>query len=288
MWQEIGKIFENLMENMDVLFFGLLKILLIFIGGRLLKRILCAAVKRSYNRRAAKNPQSLSAKKYGTITTLTQSVVRYLVDFIMLVMLLEVLGLGGTIGSILATAGIGGVALGLGAQSFLKDFLGGLFMLFDDEYAVGDYIKIPALGLEGTVSAITLRNTSLRLSHGETAMIPHGSIDVVINYTRDRYTLFLDYDIAGEADDDIAAQLILEVIREWLDKNEIADGEASYLGISRIHPFCITLKFMLKLPPLKQWQAERDINRGVRNKLQKNGIELPDYQKGIWVDQNEV
>lgn len=63
-------------------------------------------------------------------------------------------------------------------------------MLFDDEYAVGDYIKIPALGLEGTVSAITLRNTSLRLSHGEIAMVPHGSIEVVINYTRDHYTLF--------------------------------------------------------------------------------------------------
>ena len=288
MWQEIEKIFENLIANIDVLLFGLLKILLIFVGGHLLKRILCAAIKKSLNRRAAKNPHSLSAKKYGTVITLMQSVMRYLIDFIMLVMLLDVLGLGGTIGAILATAGIGGVALGLGAQSFLKDFLGGLFMLFDDEYAVGDYIKIPALGLEGTVSAITLRNTSLRLSHGEIAMVPHGSIEVVINYTRDHYTLFLDYDIAGEADDEIASQLILTVIQEWLEENEIANGDANYLGISRIHPFCITLKFMLKLPPLKQWQAERDINKGVRRKLRENGIELPAYQKGIWVDQNET
>ena len=93
MWQEIEKIFENLIANIDVLLFGLLKILLIFVGGHLLKRILCAAIKKSLNRRAAKNPHSLSAKKYGTVITLTQSVMRYLIDFIMLVMLLDVLGL---------------------------------------------------------------------------------------------------------------------------------------------------------------------------------------------------
>ena len=93
MWQEIEKIFENLIANIDVLLFGLLKILLIFVVGHLLKRILCAAIKKSLNRRAAKNPHSLSAKKYGTVITLTQSVMRYLIDFIMLVMLLDVLGL---------------------------------------------------------------------------------------------------------------------------------------------------------------------------------------------------
>ncbi len=283
-WLSIVKAFNGFIENIDSFLFSIIKIVLIIIAARVLIRILCAIVKKSFLRRAAKRPESLAAKKYNTIITLTQSIIRYLIDFIMIVMILDVLGLGGTIGSLLATAGIGGVALGLGAQSFLKDFLGGLFMLFDDEYAVGDYIKIPSLGMEGTVSAITLRNTSLRLVHGEIATIPHGNIDVIINYTRDSYSLFLNYDIAGDQDDIQASEIILGVINEWLEKNNVENAEPEYLGIANMNSFKSTLKFVFRLPPLKQWQAERDINKGVLQGLKKSGVKLPEYQKGIFVN----
>ena len=284
MWQSIKNAFNGFIQNIDALLLGVIKIVLIFFVARILKGIFTSLIKKSLERRAAKKPNSLTAKKCGTIITLMQSVVRYLIDFLMVIMILDVLGLGRTIGSILATAGIGGVAIGLGAQSFLKDFLGGLFMLFDDVYAVGDYIRIPALELEGTVVAITLRNTSVRLAHGEIAMIPHGNIDVVINYTRDSYVLFLDYDIAGNEDDIKASQIILEVMQRWLLEHEIENGEPKYLGITNMYPYKMTLKFTLRLPPLKQWEAEREINRNVRLRLNKEGISLPEYQKGIWMN----
>ena len=272
MWEKLSGIGTHLWEKMDVYLVALGKIALIFLLGKLLIRICCALAKKGLQRRASRKQGTLSQKKYNTVITLTQSLVRYLIDFVMLIMVLDVLGLGGTVGSLLATAGIGGIALGLGAQSFLKDLLGGLFILFDDEYAVGDYIKLPTLSLEGTVTAISLRSTSLRLTHGEIATIPHGKVEVVINFTRDRYTLFL------------AGAVILQEIQNWLEENAIENGEAAYLGVGNMQPFKTTLKFMFKVPPLKQWAAERAVDERAKAALAAAGIRLPAYQAGVWVE----
>ena len=284
MWEKLLGIGTYLWEKMDVYLIALGKIALIFLLGKLLIRICCALAKKSLQRRASRKQGTLSQKKYNTVITLTQSLVRYLIDFVMLIMVLDVLGLGGTVGSLLATAGIGGIALGLGAQSFLKDLLGGLFILFDDEYAIGDYIKLPTLSLEGTVTAISLRSTSLRLTHGEIATIPHGKVEVVINFTRDRYTLFLDYDIAGDQDPNLAGAVILQEIQNWLEENAIENGEAAYLGVGNMQPFKTTLKFMFKVPPLKQWAAERAVDERAKAALAAAGIRLPAYQAGVWVE----
>ena len=119
MWEKLSGIGTYLWEKMDVYLVALGKIALIFLLGKLLIRICCALAKKGLQRRASRKQGTLSQKKYNTVITLTQSLVRYLIDFVMLIMVLDVLGLGGTVGSLLATAGIGGLALGRGAQSVL-------------------------------------------------------------------------------------------------------------------------------------------------------------------------
>ena len=89
-----------------------------------------------------KHPDSLFAKKSETIAIVIQSVIRYTVYFLMIASILDQLDLGITAGSILATAGIGGVALGLGAQGLIKDVASGFFLLFENQFAIGDYVEI--------------------------------------------------------------------------------------------------------------------------------------------------
>lgn len=283
LWESIVNAFNSVIGNIDVIIYGAIKIILVIILARVIIRIVSLIIKKSLKKKALKKPDSLTAKKCDTMISLSQSLIRYLIDFVMVVMILDILGLGGTIGSLLATAGIGGVALGLGAQSFLKDLIGGLFMLFDDEYAVGDYIKLPNQNIEGTVSSISMRTTSLRLVNGQIATIPHGTIDIVVNYTRDSYALFLNYDIASDEDDEAVSAIVLNEINDWLKENNLKNGEAAYLGISSMNPLKTTLKFMFRLPPMMQWQAERDLNKKVRTAFKNNKINLPEYQKGVLV-----
>ena len=283
LWQSITEAFSSIIGNIDSILFGAIKIVISIILARVLIKVISMIIKKSLKKKALKKPDSLTAKKCDTMISLSQSIVRYLIDFIMVVVILDILGLGGTIGSLLATAGIGGVALGLGAQSFLKDLIGGLFMLFDDEYAVGDYVKFPNLDIEGTVSSISMRTTSLRLLNGQIATIPHGTIDIVVNYTRDSYALFLSYDVASGEDDEKASNTVLQAIDEWLCENNIKNADPCYLGIAKMDPVKLSLKFMFRLPPMMQWQAERDLNKKVLKAFKKDGISLPDYQKGVLV-----
>ena len=95
---------------------------------------------------------------------------------------LNVFGLGNTVGSLLATAGIGGLAIGFGAQSIIKDFFSGAFLIFEGQIEIGDYICVA--GLTGTVEKIQLRTTQIRATNGELHIIPNGNITNVTNYSR--------------------------------------------------------------------------------------------------------
>lgn len=285
LFQECKDIFFNIVDHIDTVLFAIIKIVLIVVIARLLIVLLSKLIKKSLRRKAQKKSGSLAAKKCDTLITLMQSIVRYIIYFFMIVCLLDVIGLSNTIWSVLATAGIGGIAISLGAQSFIKDVLSGFFMLFDDEFAVGDYVEIPDLHITGTVSAISLRSTHIKLVHGETATIPNGTIGTVINFTRDSYTLFLDYEISPEEDDLRAANLIIDEMEKWALSNQLKDADPDYLGVANIHPFKTCLKFCLKVPPMMQWQAERDLNKRVQKRFLRETIKRPEYQKGLYVDQ---
>lgn len=155
-------------------------VVLFFFGKFILKAIIRRLVRLTghLERTGDKERSNLEAraKTLGTVLVATGNVIIYTI------ILLMVLGLFGIdIRPILAGAGIVGLAVGFGAQSLVKDFVSGLFILIENQYSVGDKVKIG--NFEGTVIKITIRSTVLQDSEGKVLYISNGSISNVINYS---------------------------------------------------------------------------------------------------------
>ena len=132
--------------------------------------------------------------------------------FIAIAVSIGELGLAGAMNSMLAAAGIGTLALGIGAQSLIGDIVTGMFLLFEDQLSVGDYVSIG--GVEGTVEEMTLRTVTLQGWRGEKTMIPNGQVKTVVNYSRRDYLAVVEMNIAQEADADRA----MAIMHEELEK----------------------------------------------------------------------
>jgi len=275
LWNSIKDWITNFIETIGPVPTAILKVILIVVAAKLFIVIVTAIIKRTLYRKTRKAPGSLAAKKSETVATLITSASKYIVYFIGIIAVLDAIGLGATIGSVIATAGIGGIALSLGAQSFIKDVVAGFFILLEDEFAVGDLIEI--CGKMGTVESISLRTTRMRLATNEIVAVPNGLIDLVTNYTRDSYTLPYAASIAYDEDEERAAALIMEAASELADKEESILEAPKYLGISHSGADSIEVKIALKVKPQDQWQIERDLNAAVIRTFKKNGIKLPQH-----------
>lgn len=261
-------------------------IIVILLGAKLIIVIGNKLIRRTLHRRIAKNPDSLAAKKSETLIAMLSSILRYTIYFFAVSGILGVIGLGTTVGSMLATAGIGGIAIGLGAQAFIKDVVSGFFLLLEDQFAVGDMVK--AAGLTGTVESISLRTTRIRLFHNEIATVPNGQIDIVINYTRDQYLLNYEISIAYGQSAEKAQALMEKIGAAYAEEcKDILSGPIP-VGVVKVEPTRITLRMNFYVEPKAQWSVEWALNRRVTEAFQKEGIILPDYDSFVVVNNNQA
>ena len=136
-----------------------------------------------------------------------------------------------TVSSLLATAGIGGIALAFGAQNLVRDVVSGMFLLLENLYAVGEYIEIDSE--KGTVEAITVRTTRIQRFTGETTTIPNGSITKVTNYSRGDHLAVIDMSISYEADIEKASALMQAEGLAYMQNHDNILEEPHVLGIYR-------------------------------------------------------
>ena len=134
-------------------------IIIIFALAFALERLLTRLLRRVVRKKAG-GAESARAKRLETAVTVLQSVVRYAVYFIAAALSLSELGFASSVRTLLTAAGVGGLVLGVGAQSLVSDVVAGFFLLTEDQFAVGDYIE--AGGVTGTVEAVTIRTTTIR------------------------------------------------------------------------------------------------------------------------------
>lgn len=176
--------------------------ILIIIGGAWLMRRFGTAVVSGLLRRAVRNhsfaTETDRKKRLATLESLIDAIVRIAVWLVATVMIIDELGIN--TGPLLASAGVVGVALGIGAQSFIKDFVNGVFIIAENQYRVGDTVTLN--NVSGTVQAITVRTTVLRDIDGSLHHVPNGTITVATNKTYDvgkineQLTIPLDTDLA--------------------------------------------------------------------------------------------
>ena len=181
----------------NIAFIVLLAILITKGVRRLMQRL------RS-SRRISDDP--VKQKRAETAETLMASIIKYVTYFIAAALIASELGFGASVRSLLAAAGIGGIVIGIGAQSLISDIVNGFFFLFEDQFSVGDMID--AGGITGTVESIGLRTTTVRAFTGEVSVIPNGSIRTLTNYSRTNSLAIVDIPVALSADADAAMKLM--------------------------------------------------------------------------------
>jgi len=213
------------------------------------------------------------AQRARTIDSVLRSSATILIGSTVVFMVLAALGVN--IAPFIASAGIIGVALGFGAQSLVKDFLTGTFMLLEDQYGVGDVVDVgPA---SGTVEAVTLRVTKIRDADGTLWYVPNGSMLRVGNKTQGWATAVVEIDVDYFADLDEVRALLAEAGARVARDPEVGhylQGEPTITGIERLAADAVSLRLKVKTSPAMQWEVARALRVAARAELERAGVPL--------------
>ena len=191
--------------------------------------------------------------------------------------------LGYPIGPLIASAGVVGVALGFGAQSLVKDFLSGIFMIFEDQYGVGDVVDLGEAG--GTVEAVGLRVTRVRDVEGTVWYVRNGEIIRVGNKSQNWAQTVLDIPVALDQDLRHVQEVLRDVAHDLWDDEDFRHlilEEPSVWGVQDLTPNWITVRVTLKTAPLEQWAVAREMRQRVKFRFDHEGIEFARPNAAAW------
>jgi small-conductance mechanosensitive channel len=218
--------------------------------------------------------QARRAQRAHTIGAVLRNVIAVTIWSIAL---LTVLGeLGVNLAPLIAGAGIVGIALGFGAQSVVRDFLAGLFMLLENQFGVGDVVDLGAAS--GTVEGVSLRTTRLRDLDGVVWHVPNGTVTRVGNKSQQWARALVDIAIAYDADVQRATEVIREVLAELSADDAIGDllvGEPTVLGVESMAAERVVLRVVARTLPQEQAPVARAIRVRVKAALDAAGIAAP-------------
>lgn len=263
-----------LTENDNLNIFGKgIKIIVLLVAIKIISKALNAIIDRAITKSI--NDKSFEEeRKVKTLVAVFKNVLKYVLYFITIVIILDIFGVNTS--SILATAGIGGLAISFGAQSLVKDIITGFFILFEDQYSVGDYITVG--NYKGIVEEVGVRVTKIRDFSGELHIIPNGNITVVTNMGRGPMRSRVDISIAYEEDIDRAIEVIENVLDEIKKVNHNILEGPNVLGVTSLGDSGVNITIVAKTKPMEQWALERQIRKKVKEAFDREGIEIP-YSK---------
>jgi small-conductance mechanosensitive channel len=203
--------------------------------------------------------QSAEAKKRAqTLGNILRHALLIVITFIAVLMILGELGI--QLGPLLATAGIGALAVGFGAQSLVKDVINGFFITLENQYRIGDAIEVA--GVSGLVESLSLRRTVLRDLEGRVHTIPNGEIKIVSNLSKEWSRSVLDIGISYREDVDQVIDLLSQIGKE-LEMEEPYKSAIleplQILGVERFQESELVIRMMVKTVPLKQWEVGREL-----------------------------
>ncbi|MDZ5606615.1 mechanosensitive ion channel family protein [Bacillus pseudomycoides] len=249
---------------------GALKIVIILVLGTIVVRIARAIVRNAF-RMGNRSPIQISERRTLTIAKLLENIVAYVVIFIMLIAILGVFHIN--VAGLLAGAGVVGLAIGFGAQSLVKDVITGAFILLEDQFSVGDYVRIGQF--EGVVLEIGLRTTKIKSWTGEINILPNGSIIQVTNFSVSNSIAFVDVSISYDSDIARAEQIIEELLEELPEKYEQMVATPQLLGVQTLGASEVVLRVIAEVEPMQHAPIARALRKEIKNRLDLHGIEIP-------------
>ena len=233
---------------------------------------------RLYMERRISNLEDV--QRIGTLGRVLRHLGTVVIVVVAIMLILHQLGI--SIAPILATAGVAGIAVGFGAQSLVKDYFTGLFLLLEDQIRQGDVVAIA--GKDGLVEEVTLRYVRLRDFEGHVHFVPNGEIKIVTNLTRGYAQALIEVAIGFREDTDAALALMREVGQEMRGDPQWAPrllDEVEIVGVERWAEGTVILRCRVRVQPLEQWNVKREFLRRLQKAFRARGIEVHPAQLAL-------
>jgi moderate conductance mechanosensitive channel len=250
------------------------RVLLIAVATLVLLALLKRGVSKLSSLYEGALPSPAQIKRAFTLTHIVRDVARIVILFVGMTMILSEGGVD--LKPLLAAAGLGGLAIGFGAQSLVKDLISGFFILWENSVRIGDVVEVA--GVAGLVEEIELRTIKLRDESGNLHVVPNGVIDRVKNLTKDYSYYVIDIGVAYRENVDEVMGVLQEIAEDLRRDSRFADDilePLEMLGVDQFAPFAVVIKCRIKTEPLKQWRVGREMNRRIKNTFEAKGIEIP-------------
>ena len=257
--------------------------------GKISRRVVKLLVRRLGRRRASHGPGILrrhtppslldtgemvstrAVQRIEALAVALAGAATFVVWLVAIIAIVRVLGV--KIEPLLTGAGLIGVALGFGAQSLIRDFLAGVFILVEDQFGVGDWVDLGEV--TGSVEAVTLRATRIRSVDGTVWHVPNGQIQRAGNMSQHWSRALLDIQIALDSDIERARDAIKRVADEIWHQDRAIIEEPEVWGVQSLGPAGITIRLVAKTKPLEQWRITRVMRERIKTELDREGIDVP-------------
>lgn len=226
-------------------------------------------------------PEQAHIKRATTLTNVLGDVLRVLIGGIGITTILSQLGID--LGPLLVAAGIGGVAIGFGAQSLVKDVISGFFILLENQVRVGDVVNIAGIG--GLVEDVGLRTISLRDLAGNVHTVPNGTIATVTNMTMGYSRYVFNVGVAYRENVDQVMTILKDVAAELQQDPKFGPEilePLEMLGVDSFADSAVIIKCRIMTKPIQQWMIGREMNRRIKIAFDAHGIEIPFPHRTIY------
>lgn len=220
-------------------------------------------------------PVKIDEKRYDTVKMVSKNIYRVLLMFIAFI---TILGYFIDVKSILAVAGIGGIAIGFGAQSLVEDIVNGVFIFMEDHYAVDEYISIDKYN--GLVEDIGLRTTKIRDFNGDLHIIHNRKIAEITNHSRGDMRALVDIPVAYEENLERCMEILEKLCGEIAEGNESIIEGPVVMGVQALESSSVLIRVSAKTLPMEQWNVERLMRLRIKEEFDREGIEIP-YDKRV-------
>ncbi|UCG99521.1 MAG: mechanosensitive ion channel family protein [Burkholderiales bacterium] len=236
---------------------------------------------------AARLDDREAVKRAETLGRVFRYVVAVVVSLVAGMLVLSELGI--SLAPILGAAGVAGVAIGFGAQSLVKDFFSGFFILFEDQIRTGDVVKIA--GHAGLVEEITLRHTRLRDYDGNVHYVPNGMVDSVVNMSRGFAQAVMDIGVAYRENTDEVYEVMRRTARQLRADESFAPrilDDLEIAGVDNWADSAVMIRCRFKVVALEQWSVRREYLRRLKKAFDEAGIEIPFPHLTIYAGQDKA
>ena len=280
-WKEV---WEQIKGDTTTFIVNIIFIIIILLIAKLLLNLVTKNTSKGIEKGKAMDDER-KGKELITAMTIIRSISRYAIYFIALMLILNQIGFASSVNNILVTAGVGSLIISLGAQSIIQDMLAGMFILFEKQYAVGDFVKIGEY--TGTVTSIAMRLTYLTNIDGQKVIIPNGQIKQVINYGNEYNVARLVIPTPYEANTKDIIDLLSKITESYYEENKNILVEApTVLGITAFNNSSVDITITAKVKPMTHWQVERELRLRIKEEFDKQNISIPYQQVDVKIKNN--